>query len=174
MGLAMVEMVIVVEDEFGIPIPDRDMALIPTPRALVDYLVGKLAPASPEVEEHSSRRAFAALRQAVLDAAGPQREELVPSTTWDSVLPRSHVLAEKLWADIERRVGVPLPRVHGAQATLGQTAIHLSEHGTPGPDVVARLRGRDEIRTTVHRLIREQLEVRDFTDDTPFAEMGLG
>lgn len=173
MGLAMVEMVIVVEDEFGIPIPDSDMSLIPTPRALVDYLVDKLAPAAPEVEEHSSRRAFSLLRQAVLDVAGPQREELVPSTTWDAVLPRSHVLADKMWRAIEENVHMNLPRAHGAQATLGQTAIHLSDRGTPGPQVAARMRSREEIRTTVHRLIREQLEVQSFTDDTRFTEMGL-
>lgn len=173
MGLAMVEMVIVVEDEFGIPIPDKDMALISTPRALVDYLVEKLTPAAPEIEEHSSRRAFALLRQAILEVAGPQREDLVPSTTWDAVLPRSHALADKMWRDIEDRLHTSLPRVHGTQATLGQTAIHLSDRGTPGPQVVARLRSREEIRATVHRLIREQLEVRNFTDDTRFAEMGL-
>jgi acyl carrier protein len=44
MGLALFEVVIVVEDAFGIPIPDEDMSRIPTPAALVDYLLEKLAP----------------------------------------------------------------------------------------------------------------------------------
>ncbi|MGO9288285.1 MAG: phosphopantetheine-binding protein [Polyangia bacterium] len=39
MGLALVEVVIVTEDEFGIPIPDEDMDRLATPRALVDYLM---------------------------------------------------------------------------------------------------------------------------------------
>ena len=38
---------------------------------------------------------------------------------------------------------------------------------------VARMRTREEIATTVRRLIHEKLEVKEFTDDTPFTAMGL-
>jgi hypothetical protein len=172
MGLALVEVVIVAEDAFGIPIPDEDMDRIPTPRALVDYLLEKLAP-TPEAETHSSKRAFATLCEAIVHVLGPQRQEIVPSTTWDSLLPRSHALADKAWHRIEDYVRGALRREHGAAAIVGHTAIELSNRGTPGPQEVARLRTRDEIATTVRRLIREKLEVKDFTDDTPFLAMGL-
>jgi hypothetical protein len=35
------------------------------------------------------------------------------------------------------------------------------------------LRTREEIVAAVRRLIHEKLEVKEFTDDTPFVAMGL-
>ena len=172
MGLALVEVTIVVEDEFGIPIPDEDEQRIATPRALVDYLMEKLAP-PPEAASHSSQRAFTTLRDAIVHVLGPQHQEIVPSTTWESLLPGSHGLADKAWHAIEDRVGGPLRRDHGAAAIVGHTALQISERGTPGPQEVARMRTREEIATTVRRLIHEKLEVKEFTDDTPFIAMGL-
>lgn len=172
MGLALVEVVIVTEDEFGIPIPDEDEHRITTPRALVDYLVEKLAPPAEELA-HSSQRAFTTLCEAIVHVLGPQRHEIVPSTTWESLLPRSHALADKAWHAIEGRVGGPLRRDHGAAAIVGHTALQISDRGTPGPQEVARMRTREEIATAVRRLIREKLEVKEFTDDTPFTAMGL-
>jgi len=172
MGLALVEVVIVTEDAFGIPIPDEDMDRIATPRALVDYLMEKLAPA-PEEISHSTQRAFATLCKAIVEVLGPQHIEIVPSTTWDSLLPRSHAHADKLWYALEERVGGPLRRDHGATAIVGHTALQISDRGTPGPQEVARLRTREEIAATVRRLIHEKLEVKEFTDDTPFVAMGL-
>jgi len=172
MGLALVEVTIVVEDEFGIPIPDEDEHRIATPRALVDYLMEKLAP-PPEAATHSSQRAFTTLCEAIVHVLGPQHHEIVPSTTWESLLPRSHGLADKAWYAIEERVGGPLRREHGAAAIVGHTALQISERGTPGPQEVVRMRTREEIATTVRRLIHEKLEVKEFTDDTPFVAMGL-
>lgn len=172
MGLALVEVTIVVEDAFGIPIPDEDEHRIATPRALVDYLMEKLAP-SPEALAHSTQRAFTTLREAIVHVLGPQHQEIVPSTTWDSLLPRSHTHADKLWREIEDRVGGPLSREHGAAAIVGHTAIQLSNRGTPALGQVVRPRTRDEIAAAVRRLIHEKLEVKEFTDDTPFTAMGL-
>jgi hypothetical protein len=172
MGLALFEVVIVVEDAFGIPIPDEDMSRIPTPAALADYLLEKLAP-KPEENLHSTQRAFSRLSEAVVRVLGPQRQEILPSTTWDSLLPRGHARLDKIWHDIEDHIGTPLHREHGAAATVGHTAIKLSTRGTPGPFEVARLRTREEIAVTVRRLIHEKLEVKEFTDQTPFAAMGL-
>jgi hypothetical protein len=172
MGLALVEVVIVTEDAFGIPIPDEDMDRITTPRALVDYLMEKLAP-PPEAVAHSTQRAFTTLCNAIVHVLGPQHNEIVPSTTWDSLLPRSHAHADKLWYEIEKYVGGPLRRDHGAAAIVGHTALQISDRGTPGPQEVARLRTREEIAIAVRRLIHEKLEVKEFTDDTPFAAMGL-
>jgi hypothetical protein len=56
---------------------------------------------------------------------------------------------------------------------VGHTALQISERGTPGPQEVARMRTREEIATTVRRLIHEKLEVKEFTDDTLFIAMGL-
>ena len=172
MALALYEVVIVVEDEFGIPIPDEDMGRIPTPAALVDYLMDKLAPA-PEELSHSTRRAFARICEAVVHVMGPQRHEILPSTTWDSLLPRAQARFNKIWCDIEDHIGTPLHREHGVTATVGHTAIQLANRGTPGPAELARLRTREETAATVRRLIRERLEVKEFTDATPFTAMGL-
>jgi hypothetical protein len=145
---------------------------IATPRALVDYLTEKLAP-PPEELAHSTQRAFTTLCEAIVQILGPQRHEIVPSTTWESLLPRSHALADKAWHAIEERVGGPLRRDHGATAIVGHTALQISDRGTPGPQEVARMRTREEIATVVRRLIHEKLEVKEFTDDTPFTAMGL-
>jgi hypothetical protein len=172
MGLALVEVTIVIEDAFGIPIADEDMDRIATPRALVDYLMEKLAP-SPEAVAHSTRRAFATLCNAIVHVLGPQHFEIVPSTTWDSLLPRSQVHADQLWYEIEKQVGGPLRRDHGAAAIVGHTALQISERGTPGMQEVAGPRTREELAAAVRRLIHEKLEVKEFTDDTPFEAMGL-
>jgi hypothetical protein len=172
MGLALYEIMIVVEDSFGIPIPDEDMARIPTPAALVDYLLEKLVP-TPEAASHSSQRAFTTLSRAIVKVLGPQPVEILPSTPWETLLPRAKVRADKAWYEIEDCVGRPLRREHGAAATVGHTAVQLSSRGTPGPIEVERLRTREEIANTVHRLIREKLEVKEFTDQTQFTSMGL-
>jgi hypothetical protein len=172
MGLALYEVVIVVEDAFGIPIPDQDMDQIPTPAALVDYLLEKLAPAS-EQDAHSTHRAFVRLCEAIGYVLGPPRLEILPSTSWDSLLPRSPARVDEIWYKMEDFLGTPLHRGHGGAATVGATAIHLANRGTPGPAEAARLRTREEIAETVRRLIRERLEVKEFTDQTPFSAMGL-
>jgi hypothetical protein len=88
-------------------------------------------------------------------------------------LPRSHAHADKAWREIEGHVGGLLCREHGAAATVGHTALELSDRGTPGPQEVARPRTREEIAVAVRRLIHEKLEVKEFSDDTPFVSMGL-
>jgi len=172
MGLALYEVMIVVEDAFGIPIPDEDIPRIPTPAALVDYLLEKLVP-TPEAASHSIQRAFTLLSGAITKVLGPQPVEILPSTPWETLLPRSKARADKAWYEIEDLIGRPLRRDHGAAATVGHTAVQLSNRGTPGPIEVERLRTREEIANTVRGLIREKLEVKDFTDQTQFTAMGL-
>jgi hypothetical protein len=138
MGLALVEVVtIVVEDAFGIPIPDEDMQRIATPRALVDYLMEKLAP-PPEAVAHSTQRAFTTLRDAIVHVLGPQHQEIVPSTTWESLLPGSHGRRQGVARDRRAVSAVPCAASMEPRQSWDTRRLQISERGTPGPQEVAR------------------------------------
>lgn len=84
MGLDLVELVMEVEEEFNIALPDADMEKIRTPNDLAEYIFTHFH--TPKKEKCSSQVAFYTLRKLLIDNFGYKREELTPTTNLQKLL----------------------------------------------------------------------------------------
>ena len=101
MGLDTVEIVIKVENRFGIEISDAEATSCTTPGTLIDLVMGKLL--QGEGDSCASRRGFHLLRSALMEIAGSPREEIRPDT--DLALPRNARDQEAFWMRLRETVG---------------------------------------------------------------------
>ena len=85
MGLDLVELVIGVEDAFGISIPNSDAEKLTTPRKLIEYLNGRLL--REETPSCLTQRAFYQLRAQAVELARVERRDIKPTTEWSSLFP---------------------------------------------------------------------------------------
>jgi acyl carrier protein len=120
MGLDTVELVMEVEDEFGIELPDADAERLQTVGQLVDYLVGRLGPpASPP--PCATARAFYDFRASVVTVCGVSRRGVGPSTRVVDLFREGPAGA---WARVAAEVG--LDRAYsfdGAAAVYAPAAL---------------------------------------------------
>lgn len=84
MGLELVELVLEVEDEFDIYLPDKDMECLATPDDLATYIFNKFKRDSDS--KCVSQVAFYKLRKLFMDNFGNRREELVPDANLEELL----------------------------------------------------------------------------------------
>ncbi|MFC1707270.1 phosphopantetheine-binding protein [Planctomycetota bacterium] len=112
MGLDLVELVMSVEETFGISIPDDDAVGIGTVGQLHDYVVAKRFANLPET--CLSSRAFYILRRAINGATGVDRRDLRPSTAVENLLPRES--RRYLWNQVSSRADLRLPDLEPGRA----------------------------------------------------------
>ena len=136
MGLELVELVLAVEESFGIDIPDEDAQRLGTPNQLVEYLVSRLDVAGGSL--CLSQRAFYRVRRG-LEAEGlAARRELGARSPLEPLFPRQD--RKRKWPAFGRRLGLSLPDLRrpvllgaaGAVVVLGATALAFSEGGRLG------------------------------------------
>ena len=84
MGLDLVELVLEVEDEFDIYLPDEDMECLATPDDLAIYIFNKFKRDSDD--KCGSQVAFYKLRKLFIENFGNKREELVPDASLEDLL----------------------------------------------------------------------------------------
>ena len=101
MGLEAVEIVMAVEEKFGISIPDEDAEKFATPGDMTDYIFGKVQHA--DLTTCLSQRAFHLLRQAWMTKFSTPRKEFSLGTRIEDVVP--HENRRILWADLGRGIG---------------------------------------------------------------------
>ncbi len=77
MGLDLVELVLEVEDEFDIYLPDKDMECLATPNDLATYIFDKYQ--RKDDAKCGSQVAFYKLRKLFIENFRNKREELVPN-----------------------------------------------------------------------------------------------
>jgi hypothetical protein len=78
MGLELVELMMSVEQDLGITIPDRDAERIQTPGALAEYLADRLREFAVAPGRCASQRAFHELRAALVAQPGIPRSRVRP------------------------------------------------------------------------------------------------
>jgi acyl carrier protein len=86
MGLDGVELVMAVEDEFGINIADEDAANLTTPRLLADYVVSRLGAPQPDDGHCLSQAAFYRIRSVLVKQFAASRAEVRPASRIDLFL----------------------------------------------------------------------------------------
>jgi phosphopantetheine binding protein len=102
MGLALVEIIIDVEQRFGIEIPDPVAVQLRTPRALIDHVCSLVQ--AVDDEKCVSQQAFYVTRRALMEAANVPKAAVHPATPVESVL--SEPLRTALWPKVARKLGV--------------------------------------------------------------------
>ena len=80
MGLDGVELVLAVEEEFGISIADEDAENLQRPRQLADYVSAKLNVKDNQGQRCLSQMAFYRLRAALVSQLGCSRQDIKPET----------------------------------------------------------------------------------------------
>lgn len=108
MGLDTVELVMDLEDEFGISIPDEEAERIQTVGQTVDYIVSVLAGRScPALGICPSARQFYALRRGLGTTFGVPREQARPAAEIGELIPAGPARAG--WGKFARELNLPHP-----------------------------------------------------------------
>lgn len=104
MGLDGVELILAIEDHFGIEIPDRDAWELTTPRKLIDYIAEKLKADSKAPATCLSQHAFHRLRTAIIEVTGLPRKSIQPSTKLEEIF--SEETRIQKWANLQNILNV--------------------------------------------------------------------
>ncbi len=175
-GLSVVELVMAIEETFGLAIPDSDAERIVTVGDIKRYLRSRVRRDCST--DCASQRAFYRLRSVVCDELCVSPKVVQPRRRWLDVLPaRGRRVA---WKRIVRRARLPhrarwsLPvlrwNLPSFRNTVGWSARLLAA-SEPLP-VKAPSEGwtRDEISRTVDRLVMDVCEITDFSDEVFLAD----
>jgi acyl carrier protein len=165
MGLDGVEIVMAVEDAFGVEITDLDAARLRTPRDVVDFIASRV----PITEDAAclSQRAFHLVRSSVLEMTPHQRRAVTlrtPLAHLFTVLP-ARELSERLATRLKRRPPLTtLSTVRDLVVWLGTNSPQILKRGQPWT--------REEISAVVKEIVVEQLglESGDYGEEKRFVE----
>ncbi|MBS1158118.1 MAG: hypothetical protein H6R15_537 [Proteobacteria bacterium] len=86
MGLDSVELVLAVEEEFGITIDDADAISLTTPRILANYVASRLGTLSIDNGRCLSQAAFYRIRSVLVSQFGAMRQDVRPASPIDHFL----------------------------------------------------------------------------------------
>jgi hypothetical protein len=167
MGLDTIELVLALEESFGITISDAEAQTILTTRQLIAQIYEKVRSDRPEDCGCLAMRAFFRIRKA-FENEGVLRQEVRPETKLTALLP-SRRRRDILSAVIERAGLRPLNRLpFGLQITSGRvrnlvTDAVITQHKT------LRLSGygwsKAQVREVVRAVMFAQLALHRFSDD---------
>lgn len=118
MGLDAIELVMSVEERFGIEIADEDASRIRTPRQLMDFVCHRVSVA--DEGKCLSQRSFYRVRRRLMAATGLARKDIGPGTPLQAIIPKSQ--SRTLWAELARSLGVQ-PRLRRAAWLSGAIVI---------------------------------------------------
>ena len=103
MGLDTVELVLEIEDEFGIQIPDKDAQTIQTCGQLCAYMLRRISPEPPGRTGCPTARAFRFLRRELMAQVPLPRSSFHPGTKLAEVMTEPY---RHRWPVVARRVGL--------------------------------------------------------------------
>ena len=105
MGLDTVELVMALEEQFGVELKDDEWVSASTPKDVIDLICGKVQ--SADAATCMSQRAFYALRRALIKCCGRRRAEITPDATLESLIPRERRREDWERLGVELLVGPP-------------------------------------------------------------------
>lgn len=139
MGLDGVELVMSLEEAFGIQITDEEATNCRTPRMIIDLIFSKLKTADERVCR--SQRAFYIIRGVLVRTFGLERKLIAPDLRFRDFLPKSR--EKEMWEQIKATLG---PRnwpglVRPSWMSLSLTVIGLVVFGATVVGAIQLLRG---------------------------------
>lgn len=105
MGLDVVELVMRIEEEFGIEIGDEDASQISTPGQMHAFLLHKLS--IFDGKECATSRVFYRTRRALMEMSGAKRRAIRPATSLETLLPTEN--RRQHWKHFAEKLQAPLP-----------------------------------------------------------------
>lgn len=105
MGLDGVELILAVEEGFGIHIPDEEASNVSTVGDLHGLVVSKLQ--GKDLKRCLTSAAFYRTRRGIIEALEISRREIKPSTRLESILPRS--TRREQWHRVQNGMSLKLP-----------------------------------------------------------------
>jgi len=119
MGLDGVELIMEVEDTFGISIPDEEAEYCSTVGGMYNIIISKLTPAE---EGCLSNSAFYKLRKAMIDEFNFSRKEIRPKALLHGFFPEKN--RRSAWKSLQERLNLQLPCLR--RPTMIHVGIFLS------------------------------------------------
>ena len=105
MGLDGVELIMEVEDEYGIKLPDEEASKFRTLGDLFDAILRRLD--GRQLSPCVYSPLFYELRRAIVDVVGGEPRAIRPRTKWSELIAAGR--EREIWRAIETRFGSPLP-----------------------------------------------------------------
>lgn len=182
MGLDGVELVMRIEDTFGISIPDEVAGNLLTPNDVTDYILTQVE-VSDEPLPCPTQKAFHLLRRSFTRTLQTPRAAFRPDATLKSLLPE--VGAADAWARIGRDVGVKkwpsIFRPRWVRALMQQDCQnvrglieYMLTHDPLGAKGDDKRWTRQQVQDVLWRVIENELGVKEFTGTSHFVDdMGL-
>ena len=171
MGLDFIELILVVEENFGISIPNADAPTVTTPELLISY-VQQAVSSKPFLQPCLSQRAFHRVRFQFGKVTGTSRRTIRINTNLVDLLPKD--TRQKRWDDFRNLSGLKsLPNLSdrnwmkfspvSVKDIVIQEVMALSK--------IIRITGcwsDQEVRTAVRSIISYQLGIDKFKDCDEF------
>ncbi|NJD07744.1 MAG: acyl carrier protein [Methylococcaceae bacterium] len=137
MGLDTVELVLALEEDFGLEIPDKDATGLTTPRQVADYLFARLETRSDDASGCLSQAGFYRIRATLIRQFGANRRDVKPESPIRQFLPDD---IRKQWRELAAALDAPLPGLRckaqiGYSLGIGAPVISvllLRWSGSPG------------------------------------------
>lgn len=115
MGLDSVELVMAIEEEFGVEIPDADAGLMYTVGDVYEWLKSRIASADPIA--CLTQRVFYKLRRALIENYGVERRLIAPNARLSDLLPLNEV--EQGWPFLQMFIDLRTPPFQVTNEILG-------------------------------------------------------
>jgi acyl carrier protein len=174
MGLEGVEIILGVEEAFGVEIPQSVAGTIRTPQQLIDYIFSQLPSVS---SEHCvTQRLFHRLRRGVLAVVPDLEQRFTPDTLISSFATKQEW--PRVWSEVRERAGEPFwpERVpwsgffSGGPKTVRQL-VRLVANSSPLPSIETKEPWtREQVSIGVRRVIREVTGHDDFKEKASFVD----
>lgn len=173
MGLDGVELILAIEETFGISIPDGDAAALMTPALLIKHVQTAVA-SKPRGKPCLSQRAFHRVRSRLCEVTNAPRREVKLDTRINRIFPKE--TREEKWKDFRTASEMTrLPDLRFGRGTLFsptrvrdvvslQISLMSEELQNTGTWT------DQEVRTVVRHVIAEQLGIKHFDDNDEFVQ----
>ena len=178
MGLDLVELVIRVEETFGVSIPDRDAAELNTPGKVTDYILSRVEQ-SHDPLSCLSQRAFYSLRREFIEQFSLERQQFVLDVKFKEILPEER--RDEVWKNIGSSLGVKKwPAISGTSWLGGfftptvQSVKELTDYFVTNEPLIVKGKetawSRAQVWDVLERVIKDETAVTDFSEDSRFVE----
>lgn len=107
-GMDLVELLVEVEDAFGVSIPEDECERMRTTKDLIDVVTKLCGASSRAGQPCATARAFFSLRSKLIDLLPHQKQDIRPSSSLESLIPKKD--RPRVWRAL-REGGMELPRL---------------------------------------------------------------